>query len=279
MPKNLVLLFSLVLLTLGCSSYEPWWWRYVQNQPTVPLYPVKNEETLIDKVLIFKVREGSPADFGGVQDGDVILTANGQSFRTAESLIRFIIHAQQRTSFRILRNGQEVNFDIQPNIKPQKFGFDFFFFNENKQVFPTFVSSDDGKFSGGSTTFGDSNGHSTHVSSIQQEQVKSAVACGMGKRMSKLTVGCMVRSRDFYARPPVMNPMNDLKIYPQNGQNPLYPVNTTGIRNSNDSIVDFVPLGITFETNGIPPPYSLEVKVGEETYFFNFDTTPTRILN
>jgi membrane-associated protease RseP (regulator of RpoE activity) len=280
MHKNLALLLSVVFLGLGWSSYEPWWWRYVQNQPTVPLHPVKNEETLIDKILIFKVTKGSPADLAGVQDGDVILTANGQSFRTAEALIRFIISKQQRTSFRILRNSQELNFDIQPNMKPPKFGFELFVFEQNKQVFPTFVSSDDEKLSGGSATFGNPpSSHPTHVSSIQQEQVKSAVACGMGMRKAKLTVGCTVRSRDLYTRPLVINPMDDLKIYTQNGMQPLYPVDTTGTRISNDSVFDVVPFGVTFETNGIPPPYSLEVKVGDETYFFSFDTIPTRILN
>jgi regulator of sigma E protease len=73
------------------------------------------------RVLISSVTAGSPAAQAGFQDGDILVSGNGQPIRSYEEL-RVIVDANQNkpVAFLVDRNGQQVELNAIPRMNDQE---------------------------------------------------------------------------------------------------------------------------------------------------------------
>ncbi len=79
-----------------------------------------NKEGFIDPTLaipskIRQVQEGSPADTAGLQDGDQIVSVNGDSVAFWQQLVNHIQSAKGPIELTILRNGELLQTSVSPN--------------------------------------------------------------------------------------------------------------------------------------------------------------------
>jgi S1-C subfamily serine protease len=71
-------------------------------------------------VLIYSVLNASPAAQAGVQPGDVLLSVDGQDVRASRDMLDRIAATApgQRTTFRLLRGGKEIELKITVGRRP-----------------------------------------------------------------------------------------------------------------------------------------------------------------
>jgi len=96
---------------------------------TVGMQPIIEGTSSFEKALQYKdivvkeIEKDSLAQSAGLQINDVILAANGKFFSNVEEVSSYTKeHAGQRIDYRILRNEEELDLSITPNLEDKSIG-------------------------------------------------------------------------------------------------------------------------------------------------------------
>jgi len=86
----------------------------------VPIWLDETSGTgVAENVIILGVVVDSPADRAGLQPGDLILAANGETIRTTDELVNFTeAHRGETVSLLIERNGEQMTLELIPRVEP-----------------------------------------------------------------------------------------------------------------------------------------------------------------
>ncbi|MCF7887045.1 MAG: Do family serine endopeptidase [Candidatus Omnitrophica bacterium] len=89
------------------------------NQDLRNYFNIKKREG----VIAVKVYQDSPAQRGGLKEGDLILAYNQKPIQTTRDLVRMVIETEvgQKANLLILRNGKEKNINVKIGKKPESF--------------------------------------------------------------------------------------------------------------------------------------------------------------
>jgi len=109
------------------SSGSPTFWNLADDDGRAYLGVHVEEETEYDEggARITHVEEGSAADAGGLQDGDIIVGLGGKTVRGPRGLTRRLGDSEPGDSvtIRIVRDGTERSFDVELGERPGLFGY------------------------------------------------------------------------------------------------------------------------------------------------------------
>jgi serine protease Do len=89
------------------------------NQDLRNYFNIKKKEG----VIAVKVYQDSPAQRGGLKEGDLILAYNQKPIQTTRDLVRMVAETEvgQKADLLILRNGKEKNINVKIGKKPKSF--------------------------------------------------------------------------------------------------------------------------------------------------------------
>ncbi len=73
-------------------------------------------------VIVARVMEGSPAEKGGLKDGDVVVALNGQPVKNVRELLRDVarLKVKEQTPMTVIRSGQQIQLNIEIGERPQE---------------------------------------------------------------------------------------------------------------------------------------------------------------
>ena len=73
-------------------------------------------------VIVARVMEGSPAEKGGLKDGDVVVALNGKPVKNVRELLRDVARLKvgERSPMAVLRGGKQIQLNIEIGERPQE---------------------------------------------------------------------------------------------------------------------------------------------------------------